>query len=201
VTFTYRTFPPQNWHSGPCQPSAQRHWPSSWHCPSFWQRPPWAVQLKAAARWSPLKQPWKRSSVRRSRHFRLYFALNVGEVLLRFGCFSGCSARHMIPLVDSDIHRPRSCSFTSSSSLSCCPASPSIFATIAQFSFGPFSLACFSFFAIFAIRGNPRPPAHTHTHRHTHSGHTLTHTRVRGCTTNNIGEKKQQPASSDWQSY
>lgn len=59
----------------------------------------------------------------------------------------------------------------------------------------------FSFlFAIFAIRGNPRPRTWTHTHTQAHTG-TLTHTRERGCTTNNIGKKKQQPASSDWQSY
>lgn len=98
---TYRTLPPQNWHSGPCQPSAHKHWPSSWHWPSFWHRPPCAVQLKALARCRPLKQPWKRSSVSSSRHFRLYLALNVGEVVMLLLLLShdGCLLVFLPPLL------------------------------------------------------------------------------------------------------
>lgn len=110
--------------------------------------------------------------MRRSRHFRLYLALNVGEVLLRFGCFCGGSAaRHMICVVDSD--SPPARSFTSSSS---CSESFDFrdYCTIFLWAFlsGRFS---FLFYLQSLQFGATQGPALERTHTHTHTlAHSLT---------------------------
>lgn len=74
-TRTYRTLPPQNWHSSPCQPSEQTHVPFM-HAPPFIQDALLMHLLAAITCMQQLNNTRTLNTTKTNRHFRCDFIVN-----------------------------------------------------------------------------------------------------------------------------